>query len=336
MVSTSAFLDPFVLACPGAEAGREGLESFLRGLVEWQRLPSPCVTTYKLRRTAEVLVAAGSFPMFDAVRRSLRAFGVSYIEARDVVTIAESLLLNLPDAEDAIGMEVLLLECALDPAIGSNRPIALRLAVEELAATAALRRPESTDGQLLGYLLTRCVDALGVQVTGTLVDCEPTQPGLPRALAGTLLLCRTMDELHGQLDLPSSWCGATCDADREAILRIYVGSVAAENDGGRRTEWSVGERFLRSASEFGFDREPVKARRLLRAAAETIIGLAMADTHPLRIGAGPTAPQRQRPGRSQAAWRRDIDREYHLHYWGGGEGIELAAVVPHWDADIAE
>jgi hypothetical protein len=54
----------------------------------------------------------------------------------------------------------------------------------------------------------------------------------------------------------------------------------------------------------------------------------MAGTHVLRQGPGGGDPPIEVDGR--AAWRRDIDHEYHLHYWVGRAGvIELAAVVPH-------
>jgi len=34
------------------------------------------------------------------------------------------------------------------------------------------------------------------------------------------------------------------------------------------------------------------------------------------------------------AWRRDIDDQYHLHYWQDGEAVELARVVVHNDFRI--
>ena len=71
--------------------------------------------------------------------------------------------------------------------------------------------------------------------------------------------------------------------------------------------------------------------------AETIEHRQMADTHALRHGLGANDAQRVRASDGAKAWRRDIDREYHLHYWELGEGmVEFASVGPHNDFTIPE
>jgi hypothetical protein len=61
----------------------------------------------------------------------------------------------------------------------------------------------------------------------------------------------------------------------------------------------------------------------------------MAAVHGLRTGMGGDDPQRTR-GKDKAQ-RRDIDYEFHLHYWECANGtIELASVVHHNDFSIPE
>jgi len=75
--------------------------------------------------------------------------------------------------------------------------------------------------------------------------------------------------------------------------------------------------------------------KILRAMVETIEGSQMKDTHALRESMGGNAPQRKRG--ENKAWRRDIDYEYHLHYWEcDGGTIEFASVVSHNDFSIPE
>ncbi len=78
---------------------------------------------------------------------------------------------------------------------------------------------------------------------------------------------------------------------------------------------------------------PGLAERTLRALAETIDGQNMRAVHAKRLGSGGDNPQEMRG--ANKAWRRDIDREYHLHYWECANGtIEFASVGPHNMFDI--
>jgi hypothetical protein len=55
-------------------------------------------------------------------------------------------------------------------------------------------------------------------------------------------------------------------------------------------------------------------------------------THALRNDRGYDSPQFTRG--TDKAWRRDIDREYHLHYWETQNGYEFSDVVHHNDFNI--
>jgi hypothetical protein len=78
-------------------------------------------------------------------------------------------------------------------------------------------------------------------------------------------------------------------------------------------------------------------RALFRSIAETVDRLKLAATHALREGQSGGAPQRHRSTDGATAWRRDIDYEYHLHYWECSDGtVELASMGPHNDFSIPE
>jgi hypothetical protein len=73
--------------------------------------------------------------------------------------------------------------------------------------------------------------------------------------------------------------------------------------------------------------------RTLRCLSETIDEQNMRAVHAKRTGSGGGDPQELRD--QNKAWRRDIDREYHLHYWECDDGtIEFASVGPHNMFDI--
>jgi hypothetical protein len=67
---------------------------------------------------------------------------------------------------------------------------------------------------------------------------------------------------------------------------------------------------------------------------EAIDQLRTEDVHALRESGSGGAPQRTRGG--HRAWRRDIDREYHLHYWQCSDRIEFGWIGPHNDFHLPE
>ena len=71
--------------------------------------------------------------------------------------------------------------------------------------------------------------------------------------------------------------------------------------------------------------------------AEAADRVNLAATHALRVDQSGGSPHRRRSADRAAAWRRDVDDEYHLHYWECVDGmLELASIVPHNDFSIPE
>jgi len=101
--------------------------------------------------------------------------------------------------------------------------------------------------------------------------------------------------------------------------------------------WSFNRKFLETVKKLGFDKENKKIEILLRSCAETILEENLKDTHHLRTGKSGNSSQRERKKDKAKAWRRDIDYEYHLHYWKTLDNkIEFASVVTHNDMKIPE
>ncbi|GAA1103005.1 hypothetical protein GCM10009668_22090 [Nocardioides dubius] len=136
----------------------------------------------------------------------------------------------------------------------------------------------------------------------------------------------------------------TLESSQELVLSIdiddHFGEVAVAasirqfdlRDGSER--WSLGPRFVDSAAHAGVHKVPGLANKFLRACAEVVSNPSQRDSHWLRTSIGGSSPQRKNGG--AAAWRADIDREWHLHYWLMPDGsVQLSCVVPHNSFDIA-
>jgi hypothetical protein len=161
----------------------------------------------------------------------------------------------------------------------------------------------------------------------------------PHDVTSTIVICASFADFLRSLDPAEVWRRGFSGARIELAIRLAVFSHLA--GGGHPVSWgnlpafSLGREFLKSVAACGFDGDLRRIRRLLRACRETILREALAGTHHLRIGSGAAQPQRRRG--DDAAWRRDIDYEYHLHYWECTSGPpELACVVAHGDFNIPD
>jgi len=133
---------------------------------------------------------------------------------------------------------------------------------------------------------------------------------------------------------------ATDDVGIKTAIRIAVFKFRLAS--GTTAEWDdvpchrVGHAFRSSLQ--GIHPTQQLAGKVLRAIVETLEGTNMAATHWFRTGPGGDDPQRVRGSNQATAWRRDIDREHHLHYWNCEDGtVEIASVsFPHDDFTIPE
>src|SRR5205823_1351890 len=148
-------------------------------------------------------------------------------------------------------------------------------------------------------------------------------------LDSTFLTVRNRENLYAMVDTELLWSRAIhLDERRGAVIIATYQYLKSKGEvvepGALGRSWGFGGAFVESAAQLGFMTSPSRARTLLRAIVETILRVPQ-GTHALRTGSSGAAPQQRRG--NALAWRRDIDREYHLHYWDGPDGCELANVV---------
>lgn len=183
--------------------------------------------------------------------------------------------------------------------VGLSEPVPIAF-----AADALLVEPESA-----------VFDELPVAIAGSAIHFEACTD-LCKAVSPTSLL------LDGSLELA-------------CIFEDLHRRGAYEISDALKASWEINlhPEFLEMAAEKGFLREEVKARRLLRACVDVLTGVRMGQCHHLRTGPSGAAPVVKRADGAEA-WRKDIDHEYHLHYWKRGDAVEFAAVVTHNDFSI--
>ena len=122
-------------------------------------------------------------------------------------------------------------------------------------------------------------------------------------------------------------------------MAIRIALYKSRLNHGNGPEWNdisglrIGHRFHETVKELCTNQASSFPARVLRAITETLDEVNLSSVHALRTGTGGGDPQRMR-GRDKAM-RRDINHEFHLHYWQCNDGsVEIASVVTHNDFSI--
>ncbi len=335
-------IDPFLLAVPPISAGRQALESYVQDLLQWSDLRAESwLPIYMSELAPEALERDGCFPFYPRIKEALAALGMNYIEVRDLNLLATFLLTQAGSLEENNGVKDVIVDATLDPNPVPARPFAhtgqelirtlviLAFAGRHLPASLAATRLTTKE---VGSP-TRRITVRG-QVVGAYlrVGCPFPEPAYPFDLNQHVTICETFPEVVGSLDPLDIWKEGL--SDHRVTLAIRLALFAYARDSGRGLAWkattrfALGHSFVQTLDASGFQVDTVKIRRLLRCCCETIMGDNLPATHQLREGPGAEEPQIER-GRDRA-WRRDVDHEFHLHYWERPERHpELACVGPH-------
>lgn len=311
--------------------GHAAFEEFMTSLLAWEAGRCGGTPAYKLRDTVDYLERAGAFPHHPKVTAVIEELSLSHAyAATDLVRIINGICSRVPDAEAALGVDDILSESmAMEPANAlEDRHPALCEALERSLVLGCLF--QDLLQKPFPAIICGGLDVERVSLKGILLLVEPPVLEMPFEIVGSLKACCGFHKVATSIDPVKLWLDAVDDDDREAAFSLFCGP-----DTGSRRPWKFGAAFSESATNLEFQADYGRAQRLLRAMKSTIEIAAVKLTHKLRTGAGGNDPQRTRNKGLDKAWRRDIDYEYHLHYWDG-EVVEFAKVVIHADMTIPE
>jgi len=149
--------------------------------------------------------------------------------------------------------------------------------------------------------------------------------------------CSRLEHLLPESMPPRAWARASTIAEAAAAVRLawaratgYTDLLSLANDA---PMFTLRPEFMESARSNGFAKDEAKITRLIEHMVDALRQERMGQVHALRRGRGARTGQVRRG--ADRAWRRDIDYEYHLHYWTGPNiGVEFAKVAVHNDFQI--
>lgn len=334
------FIEPFVFSCPLRGDGDTQLESFIDQIaflnylrdINWASL-------FISTDTYEVLFDANRYPSWEHIDEMINTFELQ-IQTKDIFDVVTDLLLNLPAIEEHLGIKEMSfqdIKCLPDLHLMGRSSNCITSYHRLLLIMWLLCKITKSDTKKQILITTGLSDdKLMTQISGNILTLSfadiQLNVGLPCNVNGTFFACKNQEGLNLSLDSIAIWSDAiSMNAYRQAVeihtLQMSLSLYSSlKND---RYEWQFGNEFFNYAQKHGFLKNAKKIKKLLRACAETILKENQKATHIIRDS---NNGAKKRLGSFFAvSWRRDIDYEYHLHYWVYSNNVEFAAIVTHND-----
>jgi len=341
-------IEPAFFAPPFETRTREMVLSYVDSLLAWKNVQDAghvalCVS----ERTSEALLLSKSYPLRPWLRELLAEARVIEYDANTIAVVAETILGRALSLEQAIRVTDLLAEDLLmTPNLAHDQlPPEIRAATERVVLMLAIVRAFGTDASAKanGIVIRESRNVPVVSIRGLVTILEHSRADLeqlsdlPKIFEGSSIICANFHDYLMALDEYILW--QIAESGEEIELAIKAAQYKARASRGELTAWErlprfrQHARFIDSLKACGTQADVSLGRSCLRAISEALDGRQMAATHVLRTGQGANDPPVMRG--ADVAWRRDIDYEYHLHYWicGGGE-LEFSCIVSHNDFGI--
>jgi len=341
-------IDPGVFAPPFDRRSKESVKAYVDSLLHWtEARDSGPVRLHVPKATAQALILSDYYPLRPWLKQLLAETNTFEFDANTIAKLAGSILDQSDALEETTGItDILAEQVTIVPSIFDNYvPRPIQSASETTALVTALVRSVGRDAFALSNRLAvrDCCNSQSIAVTAVLTIIEHAREDLhnydelPKAYNGHAPVCETFHDYLLTLDECELWNSLDKASDIETLIKIAVYKSRASRS--EATTWRdlpnfrLHREFHASVQACGMAPAPPALRTFLRATAETVDGQNLAAVHPLRVDAGANSAQVMRG--TDTAWRRDIDRDFHIHYWMCRGGlVELARVVHHNDFHI--
>ncbi len=344
----NATIDPRLFAPPFGTPTSTLVHHYVSTLLHWTSVQgSSHACVFVTRGTQGALILSNLYPLRPWLRNLLLQTGVVQYDANTVARLAETLLERSSELEHVTGVADLLIESLeMEPNIFSTEDSKeLRAESEKAAVILAILRTCTSDPSSANFFLVVNSEAparvLSVRCRLPLVEHSRSDleglPTPPEFFHGGAVLGHTLNDCILALDEVKIWRTAACPQDSMTAIKVAIcksrNSRALAADWGALPNFQLNAGFFATAKTCGVTSNDSLAKSTLRSIVETIEDLKLADTHPIRCGIGPNEPDKTRG--ADRAMRRDIDDQFHLHYWQCPDGAkEIACVVPHNDLYI--
>lgn len=320
------FCDLHLAACPDLTDGPERFRNYLEILIALRELLDGPTQIIRCDESLAALMASGRYPIRPALEQSVAAFACNVIEPGDAISILEAVVSKSTAIQDLTTRDKILFgDLNTTPSFTLNGRSAEQIASFDNLLTFTLM----IDEELIAATAEIQCPSESVTIEASVEISEISNLPSGSTRSNKLRLCQTPEQLYNSLNVELIWSG--CE-DAKSLFHPIRAMERQEHPNSSHSSFKIEDSFIESCKAHGFMHDNPKIKRILRALSETLSRSTLTATHALREGSGPTCAQ-MRKGRYKG-WRRDIDHEYHLHYWDDGSNVILAKVVTHNDFSI--
>lgn len=338
----SVTIDTGALAVPPHNVSAEDARKYVKSVLGWSRLiDCPWVEVTMSWDSCRALTRDNLFPLYPLLRNLIAYTGIKDFDANTINTVVLKLLdQSVPSFEESFGVRNVLAEgLHTSPDVLQESPgDALRSDLSRCLLITAILRKHCKEIMHSHALFVRQAPSPVVSVHAMVHEVEHGRNDLdelpvePEFFEGDVLICEDFNGLIECLDETLIFANSKDLISLEAAIRIALFKVLIKQ--GQNPQWEklqefrIGDYFLDTAIE-ACRAENALPGKILRAIVETLAGINKRHGHELRTGSGGNNQPRMRC--KDSAMRRDIDPDYHLHYWSCDDGlVELATVsYPH-------
>lgn len=339
------FFDPSLLACPSIEKDKTEFEDFIENLLDWKMLKD-CNWSkiFSTEIALDILSKNSMYPAKEKVISCLKHFQIDYIDFSSVIKIIDSLLQKIYFIEDDLNIKI---SCAEDVELSpifnlGTLPNEFEETFTSILVYMALRSELKKDGNY-HIALTNKINSNIVKILGKLELIEFEENSvyqnsltIPFKIDHSFYCCSKYNDLYKIIDPVNLWVNTTDENVYQMAIKLNTLKVA--NDLAKQisiedlNNFSFGRDFFKTAKLNNFLKNESNTKNLLKSISDLLLGINLSKTHHLRINKGGDSPPKKRD--NYIAWRKDIDYEYHVHYWSDGNSFEFASIVTHNNYDI--
>lgn len=346
----SVTIDPSVLAVPSVDCTEDDAYRYVETLLDWKiLLDEQWAEVYISEQAPDILDREGLYPLRDHLKALLRRHKIDAYNVKEIVTVVNKLLSRASLFEDHYQIKDVLYDRfeinpdVISPVTHTHLQSNLIRCIVLIAILSKYCRRSSGE-----YVLIM-KNALGprIQVKTIIEYLEHARddisnlPHSPEIFESEMMAC---DNFHGLVEcFNESMLLVDAHNDYSIQFAIKIALYKYAISQGDDPDWEditapvIGSKFRESCRQICSEQVGSLPTKILRAIVKTIKGLDLSETHSLRTGKSGNAPQKIRHSDNAKAWRRDIDRTFHLHYWECANGaIELSLVVDHDTFSIQE
>ena len=321
------YIDPYILTIDKNSITENQLEVFIENLIDWKKIiDMNWGSVFKPTESFKILFENGLYPLIDDIKELIDKFHIDYIQPEEIDKIINVVLTKLPTIEESISIEDLLFENDFN--LVTNRAEDFSYLLKKIAIFIQLDCCLNNKQPSKQIILSKDISGnlINFETIITLID-SINDISTPYEISVNLSSFENFQSFCSISNPTNIWKYGHSAFCFQMALNIKLFQITKNPIYLNTKNFSFIQSFHDSVQQLGFKNETVKIEMLLRTLTEDILQTNMQATHELRVGKG--ANSKQVTNEEYSAWRRDIDYEYHLHYWKKNQLITFANVVKH-------